>query len=203
MREADAVPGARKAPQGPRLCLHAHRRLTRALGDARRQVPNFACPRSGDRSWHVAEHSRRLGTLSWKGLVGMKVYVAICSRDEGGYWNASVPEVPGAHTFARRLDQIPGQIKEALRLFPESVPAEFDVELEPRLPDSMQEMVRQANEVREHARRAAEQANEQTRAAAAALRSGGLPMRDVGELLHVSHQRVAQLLAAVPREPRN
>ncbi len=130
----------------------------------------------------------------------MKVYLAICSRDEAGYWNVSVPEVPGAHTFARRLDQITERITEALRLFPESVPAEFDVRLEPRLPDPMEEIVRQANEVRLHARRAAEQANEQTQAAAVALRNGGLPMRDVGKLLHVSHQRVGQLLATLPRE---
>jgi predicted RNase H-like HicB family nuclease len=126
----------------------------------------------------------------------MKCYQVICSRDEAGYWNASVPDVPGAHTFARRLDQIPGRIKEALRLFPESVPPEFDVELEPRLPAQMEELVRQTNELREQARRTAEQANEQTRAAAAALKKSGLPMRDVGELLHVSHQRVGQLLEA-------
>ena len=131
----------------------------------------------------------------------MKVYGVVCSRDEAGYWNASVPEVPGAHTFARRLDQIPGLIIEALKLFPEEVPAQFDVELNPQLPDPMEELVRRTNELREQARRTTEQANEQTRTAAATLRNGGLPMRDVGQLLHVSHQRVGQLLGAKARLP--
>ncbi len=131
----------------------------------------------------------------------MKVYGVVCSRDEAGYWNASVPEVPGAHTFARRLDQIPGLIIEALKLFPEEVPAQFDVELNPQLPDPMEQLVRRTTELREHAQHITEQANEQTRTAAAALRSQGLPLRDVGQLLHVSHQRVGQLLDASPRFP--
>ena len=51
------------------------------------------------------------------------------------------------------------------------------------------------NEALDAARQATETAASARRDAARALRADGLPMRDVGWLLSLSHQRVSQILA--------
>lgn len=48
----------------------------------------------------------------------MKTYTARVSRDEG-WWIVEVEEVAGLFTQARRLEDIPAQLRDALELFPE------------------------------------------------------------------------------------
>ncbi|MDR6939327.1 type II toxin-antitoxin system HicB family antitoxin [Arcanobacterium hippocoleae] len=48
----------------------------------------------------------------------MGTYTARATR-ECDWWTVTVDEIDGLFTMARRLDQIPDQVKDALALFPE------------------------------------------------------------------------------------
>ena len=56
---------------------------------------------------------------------------ATATRSEG-WWAVSVPEVDGLFTQARRLDQIPAMVRDALTLFPELDidPADTEISVE-------------------------------------------------------------------------
>jgi len=41
-------------------------------------------------------------------------------KDEGGYYVASVPELPGCHTQAKTLDELTTRIKEAIQVYLEA-----------------------------------------------------------------------------------
>ena len=48
----------------------------------------------------------------------MNTYTARATREEN-WWTITVDEVPGLFTQAKRLDQIPSMVRDALTLFPE------------------------------------------------------------------------------------
>lgn len=61
----------------------------------------------------AAEPPARPRTLPRRRMAGTNTtrYTVEVERDEAGYWIATVPGVPGAHTFAKRLDDVvPGRI---------------------------------------------------------------------------------------------
>lgn len=123
----------------------------------------------------------------------MKV-TAKATRD-GGWWVVDVPEVDGAFTQARRLDQIPAMVADAVSLL-EDVPAEdVEVELDYDLGDAAAlDEARQARAQVEAAARAQELAARASRAAVAHLRHRTkLSVRDTAVVLGVSPQRVSQL----------
>lgn len=45
-----------------------------------------------------------------------RTFNVIVERDEGGYYVASVPELPGCHTQAKSLDTLMKRIREAIDL---------------------------------------------------------------------------------------
>ena len=55
-------------------------------------------------------------------------FTARASRDEG-WWTVTVDEVPGLFTQTRRLDQIPGMVRDALTLFPDITEAAMGAEV--------------------------------------------------------------------------
>jgi transposase-like protein len=65
-----------------------------------------------------------------------------------------------------------------------------------RLPADLRTAIQRSRRTRERAERERENAQEQTRAAAEALVEVGVSLRDAGELLGLSHQRVQQLVQA-------
>ena len=114
---------------------------------------------------------------------------------DGYNWVASVPDVPGAFTQAKRLDAIAERVSEVVKLItgktvnPDNVSLNIafsDVEvgdaaseiaaLEADLEDLTGKLARQRAMV---ARR---------------LRDQGFTLRDIGVITHLSHQRVDQLL---------
>ncbi len=115
----------------------------------------------------------------------------------GGWWAITVPALDGVFSQAKRLDQVEDRAREAISLMldvDEDDVGDLDVVVTPpaRVADLLGAL---------EASVAA--ADEATRAAVAArreiaelLRAEGLPLRDVGELIDVSHQRVSQLLAS-------
>ena len=111
------------------------------------------------------------------------------------YWVVTVPEIQGLVTQARRLDQIEEMVLDAAALLTDRPESDFEVKVVPEFGDEVCLIIKDALTKADVARHVQAQASAATRSAAAALAAEGLPLRDIGEVLHVSHQRVAQLLA--------
>jgi DNA-directed RNA polymerase sigma subunit (sigma70/sigma32) len=127
------------------------------------------------------------------------VYTAECQRSHG-WWAIRVPEVRGAFSQARRLGQVERMVRDVVALALEVEPDSFDVRLEVTLPEPSRRALEQARELRHEAQLAAASATRATvEAARSMIDSDGLTIREVGQLLGLSHQRIAQLMRqAVP-----
>lgn len=120
---------------------------------------------------------------------------AVCERS-GGWWAVSVPEVKGAHTQARRLDQVPAMVADAVSLL-DGIPAEdVHVTLDVRVPGEALKEWAEARRLAAQARQLQEESAARARAAVAELQAEGLTVRDIGALLDISAQRVSQLAHA-------
>ncbi len=143
----------------------------------------------------------------------MSTYKAIATRDEAGYWNAVVPEVPGAFTFAKRLDQLPPRVAESIAAIQDlHDTAGIDVVVVPRLPEPIEDDIARVRQLRADAERTAAEAGDASRRVIRHLvEAEHLTVRDAGNLLDLSSQRVSQLLkpktgarrlAALPHVPK-
>jgi len=115
-------------------------------------------------------------------------------------WLADVPDVPGAHTFARSLSALQRNAREVIVLMtdrPDDAVDDFDLDIRYDIGDSSAAVAT--------ARRARVEAEQAERASAEAIRHAvaelpaSLSVRDVAALLGVSHQRVAQVRAETSR----
>ena len=122
-------------------------------------------------------------------------YRVVIERDESGAWLAHVAGIRGCHTYGRTLEQVRRRIREALGLWVDDADnAELVEEL--RLPHSARQAIRRSAAARVQAERGRENAQQATGAAAQLLvQRLGLGVRDAGELLGLSYQRVQQLVS--------
>ena len=115
----------------------------------------------------------------------------------GGWWAITVPALDGVFSQAKRLDQVEDRAREAISLMldvDEDDVGDLDVVVTPpaRVADllgALEASVAAADE-------ATRTAVATRREIAELLRAEGLPLRDVGELIGVSHQRLSQLLTS-------
>ncbi len=133
--------------------------------------------------------------MSRSGLVkAMKKYTVKYARDEEGWWVASVRGIVGCHTQGRTIEQSRKRIREALELFIDDVDKVKLVD-EIVLPAHAKTLI---NNVQANRKRAQEEADKLQKTAAEAARvltqDVGVSIRDAGEILGLSHQRVHQLL---------
>lgn len=113
----------------------------------------------------------------------------------GNWWAITVPELKGVHSQARRLDQAENMAREAIALFLDAEPDAIDVSVEPILPDKLQAEVTEVRATRGQAEDLQRTAAEVTaRAARHLVDQANLTVREAGQILGISHQRVAQLL---------
>jgi len=142
-------------------------------------------------------------------VVEVKTYSATAERD-GKFWLIHVPEVD-RFTQARNLQEVEAMARDLILVMTGANPAEVDVLVELRVPESARRHLRESQEQRARAAEANRAAAVAHRAAARALAEAGLTVRDIGVVLAVSHQRAAQLLqreapagaaAARPKGPK-
>jgi predicted RNase H-like HicB family nuclease len=113
-------------------------------------------------------------------------YRVVFERDENGAWIARVPSIRGCHTHGRTLEQARRRIREAET-------AELDEDV--RLPGRARVAIERSRRARREAEQTGARAREATTQAARTLvNEAHLGLRDAGELLDLSHQRVQQLV---------
>jgi predicted RNase H-like HicB family nuclease len=115
----------------------------------------------------------------------------------GRWWAITVPALDGVFSQAKRLDQVEDSAREAISLMldiDENDVGPLDIIVTP--PARAAELLRSLEVSVAAADEATRVAAATRREVAEVLRAEGLPLRDVGELIGVSHQRVSQLLAS-------
>ena len=119
----------------------------------------------------------------------------------GSWWAITVPELPGLFSQARRLDKVDAIAREAIAMMldvKESQIGRLNIEVIPR--KEIADLLQEADLAAAQAASASARAQDLRLEAARLLRADGLPMRDVGELIGVSHQRVSQILTRPRRK---
>jgi predicted RNase H-like HicB family nuclease/transcriptional regulator with XRE-family HTH domain len=130
----------------------------------------------------------------------VKTYRATVERDDR-WWLVKSPDVPGALAQVKRLEHARDAIRDVISLILDVPVEEVEVTIGLELGDVALD-VREAMELRQQAEELQARASRRMREAASTLAGLGMTIRDIGTLLGVSHQRVAQLLADVQESPR-
>jgi len=126
----------------------------------------------------------------------MSSYEVRYEHDETGWWVASVPSVKGCHTQGRTIEEARRRIREALGLFVDDAD---EAELVDRvhLPLEARRAVQRLRRVRSKLEQIQADSMAATAEAARVLSEQlGLIVRDVGQLLGLSFQRIQQLKGA-------
>ena len=119
---------------------------------------------------------------------------------DGRFWHFRVAEAPGIIGQALRLDQLDEGARDMIGLWFEVPDASFDIDVVVDRGPEVDRLVREITRSRAEADASRRRTAETIREAVRDLRAKGLTIRDVGQLLGVSHQRVAQL--AKPEDDR-
>ncbi len=132
----------------------------------------------------------------------MSTYTVRYERDETGWWVATVKEVRGCHTQGRSIDQARKRIREALGLFVDDA-EESQLRDDIVLPAGARTLLNRVRATRKRAEEEAAKLQDSTAEAAQILtKDVGVSVRDAGELLGLSHQRIHQLLTASSRKKK-
>jgi len=130
--------------------------------------------------------------------VSERTYRVVVTRD-GGHWLADVPELQGAHTYARSLPALDQAVREVIVLaadLPDEAMPELVLDYDYHTGDpELDTTALEVRRLRQEANELAAVATARTGEAAARLVARGLSVRDVASLLGISPQRVSQLTA--------
>jgi len=125
----------------------------------------------------------------------VKTYTVTTERS-GSWWAFSVPEIPGAHGQARRLEQVRDEARDVISMMLDAEPDSFDISLSVRLDPRIEHALDEAKAARQELDSYQRVAQEKLRLAAEQIKEiGGLSFRDIGSLLDVSFQRISQILS--------
>ncbi|GAA5019679.1 hypothetical protein GCM10023317_61930 [Actinopolymorpha pittospori] len=123
----------------------------------------------------------------------MDTYHASVERD-GRFWLIRIREIDRS-TQARHLREVDAMARDLIAVMRDVEPDSFELVVSHRLPDSVHAHLARAEKLRVESDLAKSRAAEESRAAVRELVDAGLPLRDIGQLLGISHQRAAQLAA--------
>jgi predicted RNA binding protein YcfA (HicA-like mRNA interferase family) len=192
-------------------------RVVRQTGSHRRYVVTFIDPagREAKAFTSVAQHAGEIpsGTLRaierdleialserTAEMSTEHVYRVIVTREDGA-WLADVPELKGAHTYARTLPALDRAVREVVVMAvdrpDEDMPA-LRLAYAYRTGDPTVDVTAaEIRNLREHADQLAATATARTSAAARLLIQSGFSVRDTAAILGISPQRVSQLTGVV------
>jgi len=120
----------------------------------------------------------------------------VTATREGDWWVLVARDVDGREVASqsRRLDQAEPAIRDAIALVLDTDPTSFALEISPDLESvPMSEEAREVLELRHALIELSERVHRRTSSAVAELRSAGLTVRDVAQLLGVTAARVSQI----------
>jgi predicted RNase H-like HicB family nuclease len=127
-----------------------------------------------------------------------QAYRVVVTREDG-QWLADVPELQGAHTYARSLSSLDQAVREVVVLaadLPDEAIPELVLDYDYHTGDpDLDTTALEVRRLRRQADELAATAAARTGQAAAQLVARGLSVRDVAALLGISPQRVSQLTA--------
>lgn len=128
------------------------------------------------------------------------------TRDNDGWWVATVNEIPGCHTQGRTIEQAKLRIREALSLWVKDI-SKVSLVDDIQLPKKIINLLDKVENQREQASCLQQDLHSNCRSTAVALTQElGLSYRDAGELLGLSRQRVQQMVkeeASTYRQTKN
>ena len=125
-------------------------------------------------------------------MVAMSTHRVTAEHTPRGWWVLESDN--GAVSQVRRLDQAEDDIREAVAYL-EGVPEDdVDIEIAPLIPDEVREALENAGKLRQEAQRANTDAAGESRRPARTLAAQKYTYRDIGAVMHISHQRAAQLV---------
>lgn len=126
-------------------------------------------------------------------MAAQRTYRVVYERDDDGWWVARIPKVRGCHTQGRSIAQARTRIREALAacLGNDTTARKADFAEEIRLPRALSSNVAKVAQLA----KAFESLQRERTKAARRLAAQGISVRDAGEILRLSHQRVQQLVS--------
>lgn len=116
-------------------------------------------------------------------------------RRDGRFWYVDIPALEGA-TQARNLGEVDEMAKDYISSVTDIPVAGLEVAVVIELPADVQAHLAAASALRDEEAHARSRAAEESRAAARALKSRGLTVREIGTALGISHQRAQQLVSS-------
>ncbi|MGH3517555.1 MAG: type II toxin-antitoxin system HicB family antitoxin [Haloechinothrix sp.] len=118
-------------------------------------------------------------------------HTAHAEWDTTGWWVITVPEIPGANSQCRRLDQVEANAREIIELMTGEAPEEVNVTWS--VPGEAGSVAERVSRLRDRAKEIEDQARAETRRAVPTLRASGLSYRDIGTMTGMSYQRAQQI----------
>src|ERR1039458_3769220 len=116
----------------------------------------------------------------------LKTYTVTTERS-GNWWAFSVPEIPGAHGQARRLEQVKDEARDVISMMLDAEPDSFDVSLSVRLDPRIEHALDEAKAARRELDTYQRVAQEKLRLAAEQIKeNGGLTAREIGGNVRIS-----------------
>ncbi|MGI8578531.1 MAG: type II toxin-antitoxin system HicB family antitoxin [Nocardioidaceae bacterium] len=112
----------------------------------------------------------------------------------GKWWVVEVPEVDGALTQARRLDQVEAMVQDAVSMVEEVPPESVTVAVEPILTQPLTALIDEVQRGNSELEAMQAASSRRTRGLVSELRSTGMSVRDIGRIVGVSPLRVSQLV---------
>lgn len=125
----------------------------------------------------------------------MKHYTVTATRNDG--WWAIHADVPGTivWTQARRLDQVEATVREAIALALDVPEDSFALDIRPQIDDDLRRAIDELHTLADAADAAQAAASKSRRVVAGKLKSRGFTVRDAGNLMGLSSQRISQILS--------
>jgi hypothetical protein len=127
-------------------------------------------------------------------MVEMKRIVTVTAERGKSWWVLEAPEA-GSVSQVKRLSQADSEMREAIA-YQLGIPRDsFEIDLKIQLPDGYRSALQEASELKAQANMSNRAAAQARRRAAHILADAHLTVRDIGEVMGISYQRAAQLLA--------